>query len=402
MKEWANSSDFDFNPLDPAYLADPRNVIRGVRDRCRAYLHDQGSISFFHYDDIKSIVGDWQTFSSVADPASKGVANPENIPLAFEDPPEHDIHRAIVNHLFTPGHIRRQEPLIQQYVDEIIDEVIDKPEFDAVEDFAGKITTRMIAQLLGIPQEGLEEVRYWTKVYSHNDSFFLFLPADHPRVIETGKEFDRLMTDMPKFFEGVIDDHLAHPGRYDDILSVLVDAGLPRQTLNGFCVLILVAGNDTTANLISNALKLLTDHPDQQQLLRDEPGLVNRAVEEIVRYMPSIRFGSRRATRDTAVAGVPIQKDQWVNVWWIAANMDEKVCSDPHTFDITRKPTRHISFAHGLHSCLGNALARAEARVTLQRIVERTKDVVRVRQEIPPLEAISYNGVAHHWIKFVT
>ncbi len=399
MHTLASKNDFIFDPLDQSYFADPRGTIRKVRDRCRAYAHEQGSVSFFHYDDIKEIVSDWETFSSVPDPATKGLANPENIPVVFEDPPEHDFHRSIVNHLFSPGHIRKQEPVIQQYVDEIIDQVIDLNEFDAVEDFAGKITTRMIAQLLGIPLEGLEEIRYWTKVYSCNDSYFLFLPPDHPRVIETGKEFDRLMRDMPKFFERVIDQHLADPDKYDDILSVLIKAGLPRVTLNGFCVLILVAGNDTTALLISNALRLLTDYPDQQRKLREDHRLINRAIEEIVRFMPSIRFGSRRATRATQVAGIPIEKDQWVNVWWIAANMDPKVCADPHIFDVTRKPTRHISFAHGLHSCLGNALARAEARVTLRRLLERTKDIVRVREEIPPLEAMSYNGHVHHWIR---
>ena len=96
-----------------------------------------------------------------------------------------------------------------------------------------------------------------------------------------------------------------------------------------------------------------------------------------------------------------IKKDQWVNVWWIAANMDARVCENPEVFDITRKPTRHISFAHGLHSCLGNALARAEARVTLQRIMDRTTDMVRVRKETPALPALSYNGLEHHWIKFI-
>ncbi len=310
----ATGKDFEFNPLDPEYFSNPRSVVRRVRDKCRAYLHDQGSISFFYYDDIKTITGDWKTFSSEADPANKGVANPKNIPLVFEDPPIHDFHRAIVNHLFTPGEVRKQEAIIQQYVDEIIDEVIDKKEFDAVEDFAGKITTRMIALLLGIPEKGLEEVRYWTKVYSHNDSFFLFLPPDHPKVIQTKKEFDRMMRDMPKFFESVIDEHIAHPEKYDDILTVLINAGLSRLTLNAFCVLILTAGNDTTANLISNGIRLLIDYPDQQQKLREDPKLIRRAIEEIVRFMPSIRFGSRRATKDTEVNGVPVKKNQWVNV----------------------------------------------------------------------------------------
>jgi len=169
MKTLATSKDFEFNPVGKEYFADSRSIVRDVRDKCRAYQHDQGSISFFHYDDIKAIRTDWKTFSSQADPANVGISAPENMPLVFEDPPEHDIHRAIINHLFTPNSIRKQESIIQQYVDEVIDTVIDKDEFDVVEDLAGKITTRMVAQLLGIPKEGLEEVRYWTASKSNSD-----------------------------------------------------------------------------------------------------------------------------------------------------------------------------------------------------------------------------------------
>ena len=288
MQTLATTKDFIFNPVDPNFYADPHATLSLVRNKCRAYKHDQGSISFFHYDDVKSIVGDWRTFSSVPDESTKGIASPENIPVVFEDPPEHDTHRAIINHLFTPGAIRKQEHLIQEYVDEVIDSVIDLEEFDAVEDLAGKITVQMIARLLGIPNKGLEEVRYWTKVYTYNDSFFLFLPPEDPLVVKSGKEFARMMSDMPKFFEKVVDDHLAHPDKYDDILTILVNAGLSRQVLNGFCVLILVAGNDTTTNLISNSIKLLIDHPEQQKMLRENNRLLKPAIEEIVRFMPSI------------------------------------------------------------------------------------------------------------------
>lgn len=401
MHKLATSENIDFNPISPEFYKDPHSILKKMRESCQAYLHDTGCISFFHYDDVKAISADHNTFSSVADPQNVGVASPENIPLVFEDPPQHDMHRAIVNKIFAPGVVRQQESVIQQYVDEVIDSVIDKQEFDVVEDFAGKITTRMIAQMLGIPNSGLETVRYWTKIYTLNDGYFLYLPPDHPKVIQTGKEFARMMKEMPRFFESVIDDHIANPDKYDDILTVLIDTGLSREILNGFCILILVAGNETTTNLINNALRLLIDYPEQQQMLRDDPGLMNKAIEEIVRYMPSLRYTSRRVTMDTVFNGVELHENQWVNIWWISANMDPRLCENPEVFDITRKPTRHLSFGHGLHSCLGNALARAEARVTLKRIIERTDSIERMSNDLPPLEASAYHGVGHHWIRFV-
>jgi len=209
---------------------------------------------------------------------------------------------------------------------------------------------------------------------------------------------------MSEYFLDMIQQRSREP--QNDLISALLDAQIDGQHLNqrellGFCILLLVAGNETTTNLIGNALLCFDEHPEVMEELRAEPALVPGAIEEVLRYRSPVQYMYRRAVADVTIGDHEMRAGQMVLAWIGSANRDEAQFPDPDYFDIRRTPNRHIAFGHGIHFCLGAPLARLEAKIALTMLLERFHEIKRVPGV--PLEATGSDlvfGVKHLPITF--
>lgn len=276
------------------------------------------------------------------------------------DPPDHTRLRALVHKGFTPHIIENLRPRIQQIADDLLDTVQDEQEFDLLARFAFPLPITVIAELLGVPAADQDKFRAWTK------ALIFGLSEDEARV--SVLEFTMYMHEM-------IDDRYANPR--DDLISALVAAEesgdkLDRMELLSMIFLLLVAGHETTVNLIGNGTLALLQNPDQLRLLRENPALVKSAVEEMLRYNGPVEAPTMRwAFEDVEIGGVVIPQGDIVMPSLLAANRDPEVFENPNTFDITRDPNRHIAFGSGIHYCLGAPLARLEGAIAFNALLPR-------------------------------
>jgi cytochrome P450 len=276
------------------------------------------------------------------------------------DPPDHTRLRALVHKAFTPRMVENLRPRIQQIATDLLDAMGDHGEGDLIADFAFPLPITVIAEMLGIPTSDREQFRRWTKI-------LLFSPdqADNNAAI---MEFGMYMNNM-------IDDRYANPK--EDIISALAQAEeggdkLSRTELLSMLFLLLVAGHETTVNLIGNGTLALLQHPDQLEKLRSNPSLMRSAVEEMLRYNGPVDITTNRwAFEDVEIGGATIPKGDMVWASLLAANRDPEHFADPERFDITREPNRHIAFGNGIHFCVGAPLARMEGMIALDALVKR-------------------------------
>ncbi len=294
------------------------------------------------------------------------------------DPPRHGQLRAIVNRGFTPRRIAEWEPWIRDIVrDEIGDRLDAASEFDAIRDLAIPLPTRVIMRVLGIERSLQADFKRWSDAIISGISG----PGRHDPM-ELGI-FDS-MAELMLFLAETIRERRASPG--DDLISLLVD---PRQghaladaEAISFVILLLVAGNETTTNLIGNGINALYDHPEQLALLQEDPDRMGSFIEEALRFDPPIQIVFRRATQDAEIAGVRVAKGAYVAPMIASANRDDRKVPDGDRFDILRDSAGHLGFGFGLHFCLGSALARLQARVALESIVPHLARLER-RDEVP-------------------
>jgi cytochrome P450 len=296
------------------------------------------------------------------------------------DPPRHGELRAIVNRGFTPKQIAQWEPWIREIVDdELSDKLEHASEFDAIRELAIPLPTRVIMQVLGVDKSLRDDFKRWS------DSIISGIsgPGRHDPM-ELGI-FDS-MAELMLFLRKTIRERRANPG--EDLISQLVDPSkghaLGDAEAIQFVVLLLVAGNETTTNLIGNGINALYDHPDQLALLLDDPTLMTGFIEESLRFDPPIQIVFRRATDDTEIAGVPIPKGAYVAPMLASANRDDRKFPDGDRFDILRETAGHFGFGFGLHFCLGSSLARLQARIALEAILPHLGRLER-RDEVPEI-----------------
>jgi cytochrome P450 len=296
------------------------------------------------------------------------------------DPPRHGELRSIVNRGFTPKQIAGWEPWVRDIVVEEIGDKLDTArDFDAIRELAIPLPTRVIMQVLGVEKGLRGDFKRWSDAIISGISG----PGRH-NPIELGI-FDS-MAELMLFLRDTVRERRTSPG--EDLISLLVD---PRQghalgdaEAIQFVVLLLVAGNETTTNLIGNGINALYDYPDQMALLLEDPERMAGFIEESLRYDPPIQIVFRRATSDTQVAGVPIAKGAYLAPMLASANRDDRKFPDGDRFDILRNTAGHFGFGFGLHFCLGSALARLQARLALEAIVPHLGRLHR-RDEIPAI-----------------
>src|SRR5437868_1380468 len=320
----------------------------------------------FRYEDVLTILTDYSRFSSQAYEFMGGfLANS----LIAKDPPDHRKLRNLVNQAFTSKAVARLSDRITHITQELLDEVRRKGTMDIVSDIAFPLPAKVIAELLGVPPEDWNIFQRWARVDGSD-------PASSRQ--ETGRS---MQVEMFNYFSNLLEERRRAPR--EDLISSLSVAEVDGERLSehelvSFCTLLLAAGQETTKNLIANALVCLTDHPDTIAHLKREPALMPTAIEEVLRYLPPVWFLFRQTLTDVELSGQHIPANQVILAWTASANRDPSQFPDPDRFDMQREPNRHLAFGHGIHFCVGAPLARLEARIALPMMLKQLKDLQRV------------------------
>jgi cytochrome P450 len=323
------------------------------------------------YESVKRVLSDAATFSSVATPSGSG--KPVEW-MIFHDPPRHTKLRALVSKAFTPRMIAEWEPRIAELSRRLLDGALPCREMDLAADYAVPLPTMVIADMLGIPADDWALFKRW--------SDGILLLAD---TISGRKEDANLAGQTYKQVSGEMAEYLDHffknrAATESNLLSRLASAEVDGQRLTakeilGFFQLLLLAGNETTTNLINNAILCLTEHPAQMALLRERMELLPGAIEEVLRYRSPLQITFRALREDAEFHGQVIPRGCLLLAILGSANRDAKVFEEPDRFDITREPNPHLAFGHGIHFCMGAPLSRLEARVALTDLLTRTKNI---------------------------
>jgi cytochrome P450 len=296
-----------------------------------------------------------------------------------------------VNKAFTPRQVETMRPRIEAVVDELLDEA-GEGRIDIMAAVADPLPTVVIAEMLGVPAQDRARFKQWSDAVA--------------RQLEPTTQRDehvaafKANSELREYFDEIIEQRRAEP--QDDLISALIAAEeegdkLTREEMVSTLVLILVAGNETTTNLIGNGLLALLRHPDQLERLRDDPGLMENAVEEMLRYDSPVQTDGRTAIEDVVVGGREIEAGQQVVLLLGAANHDPAVFDDPGRLDLGRDAREHVAFARGNHYCLGSPLARAEGQIAFDRLLERYSEM-RLAAEPEFKDHIVLRGMTHLWV----
>lgn len=291
--------------------------------------------------------------------------------MVFLDPPEHTRLRRLMMPMFSPKSISAWRPRVEQVVQETLDAIGDRSHFDFVRDFAYPIPAIVVAELIGVPAQDRDKFKQWS-----DDILTLVFGAQGQG--DRRERAQQGLVELTEYLGHLIAEIRRHPG--DDAISALVTASdveppLSDQEIISTCALLVFGGHETTTNLIANGVRQLLLNPDQWDLLRREPDLINSAVEELLRFDGPSRLEARLLVEDVELRGKSLRAGENVFLVQSAANRDPDVFSNPHTLDVTRAKNPHVSFGFGVHHCLGNFLARLEANVVFPMVLDRLADL---------------------------
>ena len=321
------------------------------------------------FEDVDMILRDWETFSSIV--GAKAISGEEPASgMIFNDPPIHTRLRGLIQKAFTPRVVELQRPGVQAYCEELVDKMLAEDDPDLVASLAAPLPVMVIANMLGVADGDMATFKRWSDVIIQNIGPAL-LNGDDSGVSETNLEFDAYFSERLELLRREPDESLLSA-----IVHLETDEGrLTQAELLMFCVLLLVAGNETTTGLIVNSMRAFSEFPDALQQVKDDLDLVPAAVEEALRYYAPFQATVRRATKDLELRGQKIAKDDRLLVLLASANRDEDVFEHPKEFRLDRKTNKHIAFGFGIHSCVGAPLARMEGGIALRYLLPKIKSV---------------------------
>ncbi|HEY8514056.1 MAG TPA: cytochrome P450 [Candidatus Binatia bacterium] len=351
---------------DPHFHAgDPFDVYRALRAAPTLHRHAEPAFwAVTRLEDVVAVSRDPETFCSSRGTLLSDISRPI-IPrqsVLYIDPPEHTKYRKLVQPAFSPGRLRALERWIRDTTRALLDAIPDPSSVEFVSAFAAELPLLVIAEMLGVPGSDRDRFKRWS------DATIAAGTDPTPENMAQSAE-------LFEYFAAALAERRVRPG--DDVLSTLVGSEIDGERLSefdlsSFCLTLLVAGNETTRNLLSHGLHALATHPDELALLRADPSLLLRAVEEMLRWGSPILAFMRTATRDAEVRGTRIREGDRLFLIYAAANRDESVFGDDaERFRISRDASRHVAFGFGEHFCLGAALARMEARIAFEELLAR-------------------------------
>jgi cytochrome P450 len=363
-----------YDPFSHELHEDPYPVYRTLRDDHPVYYCEARKCwALSRFADVWDAVHDPITFSS-AQGVFPGMGdldpdmNAENFPvMIMMDPPRHTQLRSLVNRAFTRRRMLQQESAIRDIARELVEPLVAKGGGDLVEELARPLPTIVIADLLGVPREDRSDFRRWSDQVVQDNPDDRDVAAS---ALEGGVQLLAYFTDL-------VAERRRTPR--NDLVTALIEAEIEGQHLDegellGMCILLLVAGNETTTNLISNSAVLFAEHPDQWKRVVVEPDLLGGAIEESLRLDSPVQALARTLTRDMEIHGHRIEAGEKLLLIYGSANRDEREFPEPDTFDINRVPDRQLAFGHGIHFCLGAPLARLEARVAFTELLSVAPD----------------------------
>ena len=352
----------------------------------------------FDFDGVKRVLVDHDAFSSDLSHAP-GSGNPGEW-FIFFDPPRHTKLRALISKAFTPRMVANLEPRIRELSRQLLDQMIERGEMDLAADFSVPLPMLVIAEMIGVPVADWPRYKRWSDVILKLANTF----SRDDEAVTTIKEYGAVTAEMKAFLPDLIAQRRA--AHQDDLLTRLVEAEvdgerLTQQEVLGFVQLLLVGGQETTANLINNAFLCFIENPVQLTKLRAAPNRLPSAIEEVLRYRSPVQWMPRATRRDVEIQGQVIPAGKLVLPMIGSANRDPKQFRDAGSFDITRDPNPHLAFGHGIHSCLGAPLARLEARIALADLLERLEDFELASDEPwEPRKALHVHGPSQLPIHF--
>ena len=363
-----------FNPLMPEFHSNPYPFYRALREEDPVHQSPLGFWVCTRYDDAVMILRDprfGREGMAKRMEARLGLTQDTSRArdMLFQDPPDHTRLRALVSRAFTPRVVEVMRPHIQEIVDGLLDRVDGARAMDVIEDLAYPLPVTVICEMLGVPAADQDIFKSWsTDIARSLDA--AILPADSD-AIPRGRDARLGLAD---YFRSLIATRRKNPK--PDLLSALIAAEeegnkLSEGELVSTCMLLLIAGHETTVNLIGNGLLALLQHPDQLRALRDDPGLIQTGVEELLRFDGPVQRTGRMTTAEVEIGDKRIPRDSVVVSVIGAANRDPKQFADPDRLDVSRKDNRHIAFGFGIHFCLGAPLARLEGQIALGTLLRR-------------------------------
>jgi cholest-4-en-3-one 26-monooxygenase len=371
----------DVDLIDPdTYLhGAPHDMFALLRREAPVFRHPRpGQPDFWavtRYRDVVAISRDWATFSSerrgalLNEPPEDNLAMMRLMMLNM-DPPRHTKLRALINKGFTPRMVSVLSERIRGLCANIVDAVAERGECDFVTKVAAELPLQVIAEMIGVPREDRHKIFEWSNV---------MVGADDPEWRGSPEDGEQAAMNIYAYANEMAIQRRAEPR--EDLVSVLMRAEVDGEQLTEmefdlFFLLLAVAGNETTRNLISGGMLALFEHPDEWRRLRDDRSLLDSAVEEMLRWVTPVMQFKRTAQRDAEIAGQPIAEGEAVVLYYASANRDEAVFTEPDRFDVGRSPNDHVTFGGGgPHFCLGANLARMEIRHMFDELLDRLPDL---------------------------
>ena len=386
-----------YDPYDIGIVADPYPAYAALRDEAPLYYNERYDFwALSRHADVEAALADWRTFSSARSDILELVQSEFDMPegvMMFSDPPTHTMLRGLMSRVFTPRRMAAIEDQIRAFCRNCLDPHIGSGGFDIIAELASMMPMRVIGMLLGIPESEQVSVR------DANDATLRTRPGAPMKVAQADRIADG------RIYADYVEWRSQHPS--DDLMTALLDVEftdehgvtrkLTRKEVLHYTQVVAGAGNETTGRLIGWLAKVLAEHPDQRRAVAADRSLLNRTIDETLRFEPTGPHVARYVTRDFDAYGTTVPAGSAMLLLFGAANRDPRRYHDPDTFDIGRENISHVTFGKGLHYCLGANLARLELRVLFEELLARFPDIKVVQ---PPewTRSNRHTGLRHLWV----
>ncbi|MEH6570317.1 MAG: cytochrome P450 [Halioglobus sp.] len=376
--------------FDPAIANDPYPHYQQWRESLPVFKDENsGEWIFSRHEDVLRALKDHKQFSSSAFAESEQSA--VALPLLSDDPPRHTKLRALVNRAFTSRTLKDIETEVNNLSHSLAAAIGTGTPVDIAEAFTIGLPVAVISQMMGIPVERGDDFKRWSDALT-GTSEAANMEERMPDIIE-----------MAGFFRALIPERRANPG--DDLISKVVNAEvdgeqLSDEDISGFCMLLMIAGNETTTNLLSNLLYYAASHPELWSELRADRSKIDAAIEEILRYDAPVQFVFRTVTNDLQLHGQHLRTGDIAILLMGSANRDTAQHDSPDEFRLDRAPNSHLTFGHGIHFCIGAPLGRMEARMGLEALLDRFSGVRHASTDNVRTHSHMLRGFHHLWLEF--